>query len=148
MRIIRSGRAGPGASLMGALGLTAAVFVAGCDEGPKGRPLNYEPGVYKGEPDRPLTEQTLEALRDRARHQQADFATTGTPMVPLARERAARPLATAEGDAASGGGPQSSAGGEAPQDEGRSSATTEAGKPKVGASDEALRERARRQSLQ
>ncbi|MGF1476360.1 MAG: hypothetical protein ACFB6S_12420 [Geminicoccaceae bacterium] len=31
------------------------------------RPLTYEPGVYQGEPDRPLTDEEVEALRDQAR---------------------------------------------------------------------------------
>ena len=57
-----------------ALSICAVVVVAvGCDSGEM-RPLNYEKGVYKGEPHTPLSEEKLSALRARAAYQ-GGFAT-------------------------------------------------------------------------
>lgn len=47
----------------------AAGMVAACDSGDDSRPLNYEKGVYKGQPHTPLSEETLRALRARAAYQ-------------------------------------------------------------------------------
>jgi len=44
-----------------------ALAVAGCREEEQGRPLTFEPGVYKGEKSQPLSEDQLRALRDRSR---------------------------------------------------------------------------------
>ncbi len=45
-----------------------AMVAAACDSSEM-RPLNYEKGVYKGEPHSPLSEETLSALRARASYQ-------------------------------------------------------------------------------
>lgn len=50
-----------------ALVLGVALAVAGCREEEQGRPLAFEPGVYKGEKPQPLAEEQLRALRDRSR---------------------------------------------------------------------------------
>jgi hypothetical protein len=47
--------------------LAGTVGVAACEDSP--RPLNYTPGVYKGKPDTPLSEETVQALRQRAAYQ-------------------------------------------------------------------------------
>lgn len=44
-----------------------ALAVAGCREEEQGRPLAFEPGVYKGEKLPPLTDDQLRALQDRSR---------------------------------------------------------------------------------
>ncbi len=50
-----------------ALVLGAVLALAGCREDEQGRPLTFEPGVYKGEKSQPLTQDQLRALQDRAR---------------------------------------------------------------------------------
>lgn len=139
--------------------LIASVLVlSGCDEGPQGRPLNYEPGVYKGKTDQPLGESTLEALRERARYQSADFSSDSGPrMAPLARDVTTSPLASQPAsETAQGRQQQGQAPGQGPgQEEGQAPAggvsaadPEETGKPSVVPSDQALRERVRQQSLQ
>ncbi len=51
------------------LGLAVLVALAGCREDEQGRPLHYDKGVYQGQPDQDLREDTLEMLRQRAQHQ-------------------------------------------------------------------------------
>jgi len=43
----------------------AAGLLAGCNEAESGRPLTYEKGVYQGQQDEPLTNETREQLRQR-----------------------------------------------------------------------------------
>jgi len=43
-----------------------AVLAAACGELESSRPLELEPGVYKGQPDEPLTEAEQKALTGRA----------------------------------------------------------------------------------
>ena len=49
-----------------ALGLAALVVLAGCREEEQGRIIGYEPGVYQGKADTPLSAETLDTLRSRA----------------------------------------------------------------------------------
>lgn len=44
-----------------------ALAITGCREEEQGRPLAFEPGVYKGEKLQPLTDDQLRVLQDRAR---------------------------------------------------------------------------------
>ncbi|MGH6943771.1 MAG: hypothetical protein ACREH6_06075 [Geminicoccaceae bacterium] len=53
---------------MAALG--ALLALQGCREDQPNQPLTYQPGVYQGQPDQPLSEQQVEALRQRAARQQ------------------------------------------------------------------------------
>lgn len=155
---------GAGSAAPAAVGAMAALLlVAACDEGPKGRPLNYEPGVYKGETDQPLDNATLDALRERATRQQAEFgAAPSGRMQPLAREPQSLPLSPeatasgpgkgqdqAESDGQGQGEPTAGAAAQepaSPQSTGGGSQS--AGKPRLSLSEEELRERARRQSFQ
>jgi len=43
--------------------------LAGCREEEQGRPLNYSKGIYQGQPDEALRDETLDALRQRAQRQ-------------------------------------------------------------------------------
>ncbi len=49
------------------IALLACVLVAGCREEEQGRPLSFEPGVYHGQKDEPISEQNKRDLDDRAR---------------------------------------------------------------------------------
>lgn len=49
--------------------LALAAGLSACRESEQGRPLKLEPGVYTGKKDAKLTEQQVEALRERARLQ-------------------------------------------------------------------------------
>ena len=51
------------------VGLLAVAALAGCREQEQGRPLTYEKGVYHGQQDDALSEDTLDALRLRAQRQ-------------------------------------------------------------------------------
>ncbi len=51
------------------VGLLAVAALAGCREQEQGRPLMYEKGVYQGQQDDALTDDTLETLRLRAQRQ-------------------------------------------------------------------------------
>ncbi|GHD45782.1 hypothetical protein GCM10017083_14240 [Thalassobaculum fulvum] len=51
------------------VGLLAVAALAGCREQEQGRPLTYEKGVYQGQPDDALADDTLETLRQRAQRQ-------------------------------------------------------------------------------
>jgi outer membrane biogenesis lipoprotein LolB len=55
----------PGAALAG----VALLLLAACDSGPEGRPLNYDKGTYLGKKDQPLSEDTLQELRERVSYQ-------------------------------------------------------------------------------
>lgn len=56
--------------LIGVLALSGALLtVQGCREEEQGRPLLYDKGTYLGQPDPPLDDTQVEALRQRARHQ-------------------------------------------------------------------------------
>lgn len=133
-----------GSATLVVAGIIGGLVLTGCDEGPKGRPLNYEPGVYKGEPDQPLGEEAMQALRDRARHQRADFATgTGSSMPPLAREDTRMPLSPDDAGTTGDGALSRAAGGDADG----SAEADGAGPPRVGADEDALRERMRRQTM-
>lgn len=55
----------PRAGLIAAA-LAAGLALAGCREAEQGRPLDYEPGTYLGQPDEPLSDETLDTLRQRA----------------------------------------------------------------------------------
>lgn len=55
--------------LAAVLGLVALSALAGCREDEQDRPLQYSKGVYQGPADDALPDETLEALRHRARHQ-------------------------------------------------------------------------------
>ncbi len=50
-----------------ALILSAVLALAGCREEEQGRPLAFEPGVYKGEKPPALTDDQVRALQERAR---------------------------------------------------------------------------------
>ena len=48
----------------------AILALAGCRAGEEGRPIRYEPGVYRGKnPDKPLSEGQLATLRQRSLEQ-------------------------------------------------------------------------------
>jgi hypothetical protein len=49
--------------------LLAGLAVAGCDESEQGRVLNYEKGTYLGKPDKQLSADQLDELRQRAKLQ-------------------------------------------------------------------------------
>lgn len=51
------------------VGLVALATLAGCREEEQGRPLSYSKGVYQGQPDNGLSDDTLGALRQRAQRQ-------------------------------------------------------------------------------
>lgn len=51
------------------VGLLAVAALAGCREQEQDRPLTYEKGVYQGQPDDALADDTLETLRQRAQRQ-------------------------------------------------------------------------------
>ena len=51
--------------------LGIALAVQGCREDEQDRVLMYEPGTYLGQPDEPLDQEQVEALRQRAARQQA-----------------------------------------------------------------------------
>ena len=46
-----------------------AVLLSACDEDEQGRVLRYEKGTYLGPQDQELDQETLDALRQRARRQ-------------------------------------------------------------------------------
>ena len=50
-----------------ALLLTVAVVAGGCRKEEQDRPLSFEPGVYKGQKDEPLSEQNRRDLGERAK---------------------------------------------------------------------------------
>ena len=58
----------------GAIGLLAllgvALAVQGCREDEQDRVLRYQPGTYLGQPDQPLDQEQVDALRQRATRQQ------------------------------------------------------------------------------
>lgn len=43
-----------------------ALLLTGCRESEQGRPLSFEPGVYKGQKDEKISSETREELRARA----------------------------------------------------------------------------------
>lgn len=47
----------------------AALVISACNEQEQGRVLYHEKGVYQGEPDTPLKEDTVDALQQRALNQ-------------------------------------------------------------------------------
>lgn len=49
-----------------ALVMAAVLALAGCREADQGRPLTFEPGVYKGQKAPALTDAQLRALRERS----------------------------------------------------------------------------------
>ena len=51
--------------------LGVALALQGCREDEQDRILMYEPGTYLGQPDEPLDQEQVEALRQRATRQQA-----------------------------------------------------------------------------
>lgn len=53
--------------IISALVLGAVLVLAGCRPEEQGRPLSFEPGVYKGEKLQPLSDDQLRALQDRSR---------------------------------------------------------------------------------
>jgi len=57
------------------IGLAAALALTlgACREDERGRRLTYEPGVYKGKPDTPLSEQARRSLRTRILRQSEFF---------------------------------------------------------------------------
>jgi hypothetical protein len=57
------------AKLAAAAGLVALAALAGCRQEEQGRPLTYDKGVYQGQPDDELAQDTLETLRLRAQRQ-------------------------------------------------------------------------------
>lgn len=50
-----------------ALVVGAVLALAGCREEDQGRPLSFDPGVYRGEKLPPLTNDQIRALQDRGR---------------------------------------------------------------------------------
>jgi hypothetical protein len=44
---------------------TALLGLSACRSDDKGRPLSFEPGVYKGDKAPPISEQQAKSLRDR-----------------------------------------------------------------------------------
>jgi hypothetical protein len=57
------GRGLPAKVLMAAM---TAVALGACRAEEKGRPLEFQPGHYRGMPDEPLTPEQREALRQRS----------------------------------------------------------------------------------
>ncbi|MEW5961942.1 MAG: hypothetical protein AB1749_00115 [Pseudomonadota bacterium] len=55
------------AALVGVFGVV--LTMAGCGDVRSGRPLQLEPGVYKGETDEALTEEQRKGLAERAAQQ-------------------------------------------------------------------------------
>ncbi|RDD62879.1 hypothetical protein [Ferruginivarius sediminum] len=56
--------------LLTAVALSAAMLaIAGCNEQEQGRVLYHDKGVYQGEPDSPLADETVDTLRQRALNQ-------------------------------------------------------------------------------
>lgn len=53
-----------------ATALLAGLLLSACDEAEQDRVLRYEKGTYLGQPDRPLSPEDQEALRQRTRLQQ------------------------------------------------------------------------------
>lgn len=53
--------------------LLGTVLLAGCREEEQGRVLSFEPGVYQGKPDTPLSDDVLERLRERGRQEVGAF---------------------------------------------------------------------------
>jgi len=49
--------------------LSVALAVQGCREDERDRILLYEPGTYLGQPDEPLDQEQVDALRQRAGRQ-------------------------------------------------------------------------------
>ena len=47
--------------------LTVAVAAGGCRKEEQDRPLSFEPGVYKGQKDEPLSDQNRRDLDERAK---------------------------------------------------------------------------------
>lgn len=47
--------------------MSLAATLGACDEDEQGRILNYDQGVYKGQTDTPIDDETREELRQRAR---------------------------------------------------------------------------------
>ena len=50
--------------------LCAGLTLSACDEDEQGRVLRYDKGTYLGEADKPLDQNTLDELRNRARNQE------------------------------------------------------------------------------
>lgn len=53
--------------------LAALLAVSGCREAEQGRPLAYEKGVYQGQADEEIDEETRRELRERTKHQSFDL---------------------------------------------------------------------------
>ena len=47
-----------------------ALVVQGCREDEQDRPLLYDKGTYRGQPDAPLSEEQVDALRQRSGNQE------------------------------------------------------------------------------
>jgi hypothetical protein len=58
-------------SLFGCCLIFSAVLLSACEPDEQDRTLWFEPGVYQGQEDAPLTEEKLNTLRQRARNQGA-----------------------------------------------------------------------------
>ncbi|MDW3206234.1 MAG: hypothetical protein R8L07_11925 [Alphaproteobacteria bacterium] len=58
-------------SLLLIAGTAAVLFTAGCREEEQDRIKFFEPGVYQGQQDSALSEDTLDALRGRASQQKS-----------------------------------------------------------------------------
>lgn len=53
--------------VLAALLLIVAIAAGGCRKEEQDRPLSFEPGVYKGQKDEPLSEQNRRDLGERAK---------------------------------------------------------------------------------
>ncbi|MCP5365648.1 MAG: hypothetical protein H6905_10565 [Hyphomicrobiales bacterium] len=62
---------------LGAWAILLSLGLTACDSHQQSRPLNYEKGVYLGRPDTPLSEDTLQRLRDRAAYQGRSVTVSG-----------------------------------------------------------------------
>lgn len=53
--------------VLASLLLTFALATGGCRKEEQDRPLSFEPGVYKGQKDEPISEQNRRDLEERAK---------------------------------------------------------------------------------
>lgn len=81
------------------IGLAAALALTlgACREDERGRRLTYEPGVYKGKPDTPLSEQARRSLKTRILRQRLAGGLSGGGGAPERAPPDVRPPSGAVG---------------------------------------------------